>query len=222
MKTNTRIGLLAMLLLIPCACGSTTRTVQYVYVDSPKYESERAQIQAIKQAKREAAAANTITANNVTASTAPAPAKPASPAVQSPRQRIRTLSENAPSGFLRGYGTYTNEDEDYAIDMAKANALRAMLIEAQTRIKTSLGNGEDGNNKKSSYHGNRSIEELAMTYEITNWHVLESYVSDGPMYEAVYCVEVATKNIIEYLEPVLEDMDSSDRTQVINYINRGY
>ena len=59
-------------------------------------------------------------------------------------------------------------------------------------------------------------------YTISDWHVVDSYVSDGPAYQAYYCVEASAANIVADLKPLLNEMEPKVRQQIIVIINQGY
>ena len=220
MNTSARIGLLAMLMFL-ISCGSSAKQVRYVYLDAPEYSSEKAQIQAINDAHAAPAAQATTVSTRPAANTGSSSTKSVSPSTQNPRQRIRQLAETKVEGYFRGYGTYIADDEDFAIDMAQANALEKLTNQFAAKLQTELKRATAGKKATTVTKGETAVRKLLAEFTIYDWYVKDSYVSNGPTYEAIYCIEVKAENIIPDLMPYFEGVDKDVVDAVMNGMRRG-
>ena len=211
MTTLSKLSLLAGVLILSLSCGPA-KTVQYVYVDNPVYSP------APQTYHEETSADN----RKITVLNSPSSNSAPSTASQSPRERLRKLADMRVYGAYRGYGSYQSTDEDLAIDMAQTNALAQLGSRAIAQITRALENVTKGSNSQATNNAIREIKQLLTKYTISDWQVVDSYVSSGPTYEACYCVEALASNIVADLKPFLDKMDPQDRQECARIINQGY
>lgn len=241
MRTFAKLSLVTGALILSLSCGST-KQVQYVYVENPVYApapaaetatavpstvndySDGPGITVISSASNRNASSNSASRGSAIAS-----------AQQSPKARVQALSQQKVTGCYRGYGSYQSSDEDLAMDMAQTRALSQLSNRATTQIQRALENITNDTNSQTANNGVmtsqhsqttnnviRKIKQLVTNYTISDWRIIDSYISNGPMYEACYCVEAAASNIIADLSPLLNELDSSDRDKIVTIINQGY
>lgn len=215
MKIALRLILFAGVFLF-LSCGPA-KTVQYVYVDRPTYSPSPSTTYNSSTAStvRDEPDNRKITVVNST------PRNSSSTSSQDPRERVRQKADQRVKGCYRGFGSYTSTDLDLAIDMAQANATAQLGNRAITQIQRSLEGVTNDSNSQATKSAVRKIKQLLTSYTISDWTVVDSYVSKGPTYEAYYCVEAAASDIIADLSPLLKEMDPSDREKVTTVINGG-
>lgn len=198
------------------SCGST-RTVEYVYVDRPVYSPAPATTYngGSASTRRDEPDNRAITVINS------APRNTTASTSQNPRERILQKANQRVKGCYRGFGSYSCDDLDLAIDMAQANAVAQMGSRAITQIQRSLDGITNSTNSQAKKNACRVIKQRVAEYTVSDWRVVDSYVSNGPTYEVYYCVEASASDIIADLNPILKEMDSSDREQVVTVIKEG-
>ena len=106
--------------------------------------------------------------------------------------------------------------------MAQTNALANMSKKTATKIQTGLSKATAGKNDKAKLKAISSINQYLADYTISEWYVVDSYVSDGPSYEAVYCIEASADNIITELKPYFKELDPAEVIVIVNFIKEGY
>lgn len=219
MKTFSNLLALLGAVSVLFSCG-TTKTVHYVYVDNPSYSpatrSSSSTSSSNYSSSRETNSENRkiTVVNSSQRNTAPSIS-------QDPVERVRMASEQTPKGAYRGFGSYTSTDLDLAIDMAQANAIASMGNRAITQIQRQLEGCTKGSNSQATLSAVRKIKQKLTDYVISDWRIVDSYVSKGPTYQACYCVEAYAADIIADLNPIIQEMDPSDREKVKTVLSQG-
>ena len=234
-----KLGLLAIAFFTSVSCGSTTRTVQYVYVDNPVYSPASSSTttsssssskteyvnntEALSRARQnnpdnntERVYHNDIASNKTNVDYVDNSVKSSNtPQNDSPF----TLANTYVYGAYRGFGEGESTSMTAAYKMATTRASQDVLEKIAIVIDSFTSDDVESINSA----GMEGFKMEIKTYSracVRNIKVVATKRTRGQMNRVEHCVEVSAEDVIESLSQILAKLNDADRKRVEEKIKK--
>lgn len=229
MRTKQLSACLLAALAVIISCGSTSKTVQYVYVDQPVYDpapevtiSSRPQKEYVDNTEALSRARSNEAYNGNTFNRTEKVYNSNDSATGSQQKKSAyVLGNTYVAGVFRGVGIGESTSATAAYKMATTRAAKDALDKV-TLVIDAIDSDTVESVNTAGMESFKSTTKAQVRAVLRNIKVVYSERTKGPQTWVVeHCVEISANDVIESIAPILEKLNAADRRRVEEAIRKG-